>query len=96
MRRANQHRTLSQSSLTVAVILMIALVVALSIAMATGAGHGFEQTTLALPIFFVLSFLATSMGDRLRPEDAFLETKPRLSATPSRAPPASFSSPAHK
>jgi hypothetical protein len=77
------------------VIVMIALVLALSIATTNGAGHSFDQSALALPIFFVFSFLATSIGDWLRPEDAFLETKPRLSTSPSRAPPACFSSPAH-
>jgi hypothetical protein len=79
-----------------AIILMIALVVVLSITITAGAGHGFDQVALALPIFFVFSFLATSLGDWLRPQDAFLETKPQLSASASRAPPAYFSSPAHE
>jgi hypothetical protein len=95
MHQAKQHRRLGRSSLIVAVIVMIALVLALSIAITTGAGHGFDQSALALPIFFVLSFLATWIGDWLRLEDAVLETKPRLFTSPSRAPPVCFSSPAH-
>jgi len=94
MQRAQQHR-LGRSLLTVAIILMIATVVALSIAVTTNAGHGFDQIALALPVFFVFAFLVTSTGDGLRPDDVFFDSKPRLSATPSRAPPARLPSPAH-
>jgi hypothetical protein len=94
MRRAQQHR-LGRSLLTVAIILMIATVVALSIAVTTSAGHGFDQIALALPVFFVFAFLVTSTGDGLRTDDVFFESKPRLSATPSRAPPTRLPSPAH-
>jgi hypothetical protein len=67
---------------------MIALVLVLSTAITSGAGHGFDQIALALPIFFVLLFLATSIGNWLQLEDFFIEPKPRLSTFRTRAPPA--------
>jgi hypothetical protein len=67
---------------------MIALVLLLSTAITSGAGHGFDQIALALPIFFVLLFLATSIGNWLQLEDFFIEPKPRLSTFRTRAPPA--------
>jgi len=67
---------------------MIALVLVLSIAITSGAGHGFDQISLALPIFFVFLFLAKSIGGWLQVEDFFTEPKPRLSNSLTRAPPA--------
>jgi hypothetical protein len=67
---------------------MIALVLVLSIAITAGVSHGFDQISLALPVFFVLLVLAASIGDWLQAEDLFVEIKPRLSASPTRAPPA--------
>jgi hypothetical protein len=71
-----------------AVISMIALLLVLSIAISSGVGHGFDQITLALPIFFVFLFLATAIGDWLQVVDFSIEAKPRLSSSLSRAPPA--------
>jgi hypothetical protein len=88
MRRAKLQCSLVRSILTVVVLSIIALVLVLSIAIASGAGHAFDQIALALPIFFVLLFLATSIGDWLRVEDFFVELAPRLSTSLSRAPPA--------
>jgi choline-glycine betaine transporter len=88
MRRAKQKSSLVRSIWTLAVISLIALVLALSLAITSGAGHDFGQIALALPIFFVLLFLATSIGDWLQVEDFFAEPKPRLSTSHTRAPPA--------
>jgi preprotein translocase SecE subunit len=70
------------------VAFVIALVLALSIAITSGAGHNFDQIALALPIFFVLLFLAASIGDWLQAEDSALKPQPRFSTALSRAPPA--------
>jgi hypothetical protein len=67
---------------------MIALVLALSIAITSGAAHSFDQIALALPIFFVLLFLAIATGDWLQAEDSALAPQPRFSASLTRAPPA--------
>jgi uncharacterized Tic20 family protein len=88
MRRAKQQCSLARFTLTVVVMSIIALVLILSIAITSGAGHGFDQIALALPIFFVLLFLATSIGDWLPLEDFFIEPKPRLRTSHTRAPPA--------
>jgi steroid 5-alpha reductase family enzyme len=88
MRRAKQQCSLGRFTLAVVVLSIIALVLMLSIAITSGAAQGFDQIALALPIFFVLLFLATSTGDWLQLEDFFLEPKPRLSTSPTRAPPA--------
>ncbi len=69
------------------VAFVIALVLALSIAITSGVGH-FDQIALALPIFFVLLFLAVSIGDWLQAEDPALEPRPCFSTSPARAPPA--------
>jgi hypothetical protein len=70
------------------VISTIALVLMLSIAITLNPGHGFDQITLALPIFIIFLFLAVSTGGWLQIEDFFLELKPRLSASLTRGPPA--------
>ena len=88
MRRAKQQGSLVGSLWTIAIISMIALVLALSIAISSSPGHSFDQIALALPIFFVLLFLATSIGDPLQLEDHFIELRVRLSTSPTRAPPA--------
>jgi hypothetical protein len=88
MRRAKDQSSLVRSVLTAAVISMIALLLVLSIAITSSVGHGFDQITLALPIFFVLLFLATSIGDWFQIEDFLIEAKPRLSSCQTRAPPA--------
>jgi len=69
-------------------ILAVALILALSIATTLGAAHGFDQTTLALPIFFLFLFLPTSVGDWLDIEDSIFISKPRFSPSLSRGPPA--------
>ncbi len=70
------------------VAFVIALVLALSIAITSGAGHSFDQIALSLPIFFVLLFLAASIGDWLQAEDSGLEPQSRFSTALTRAPPA--------
>jgi hypothetical protein len=70
------------------VAFVIVLVLALSIAITSGVGHSFDQIALALPIFFVLLFLAASIGDWLREEDFGLERQSRFSTSLTRAPPA--------
>jgi peptidoglycan/LPS O-acetylase OafA/YrhL len=87
MRKVNQRRWLSSSALAVVVLSIAALVVILSVVVTSGAGHGFEQIALALPIFFVLLFLA-SIEDWLQLEDSLLQPEPRLSLSHTRAPPA--------
>jgi Kef-type K+ transport system membrane component KefB len=70
------------------VISAIALVFMLSIAITLNPGHGFDQVMLALPIFFVLLFLAVLIGGWLQVEEFFLQPKPQLSASLTRGPPA--------
>ncbi len=70
------------------VAFVIVLVLALSIAITSGAGHGFDQIALALPIFFVLLFLAASIGDWLQAEDSAFEPQLQFSTALTRAPPA--------
>jgi hypothetical protein len=70
------------------VAFVIVLVLALSTAITSGTGHGFDQIALALPIFFVLLFLAVSVGDWVQTEDLSFQPKPRFSSSPTRAPPA--------
>jgi hypothetical protein len=70
------------------VAFVIVLVLALSIAITSGVGHSFDQIALALPIFFVLLFLAASIGDWLEAEDPAFESKPWFSNSLTRAPPA--------
>jgi hypothetical protein len=67
---------------------LIALLLVLSMAIASGAGHGFDQISLALPIFFVFFFLARSIDDWLPVEDLLTDPKPRVSTSLTRAPPA--------
>lgn len=88
MRNAKQRCSLSRFTLAVVVISLVALVLMLSITVTSGAGRGYDQIALALPIFFVLLFLATSIGDWLQSKDLFIELKPRLSTFHTRAPPA--------
>jgi choline-glycine betaine transporter len=88
MRRAEQQSPLVRSIWALAVLSLIALLLVLSLAITTGAGHSFDQIALALPIFFVFLILATSIGDWLQVEDFFAEPKPRLSTALTRAPPA--------
>lgn len=88
MREAKQQRSLNRAALAVVVLFTIALVLILSIAATSGAGHGFDRVALAFPLFFLLFFLAMPIGDWLRPEDFFLEARPRHSTSRTRAPPA--------
>jgi hypothetical protein len=88
MRGANQQRLLGRFILTIVVISTIAFLLLLSVAITSGAGHGFDQIVLALPTFFVILVLATSIGDWLELEDFFIEPEPRLSTVCPRAPPA--------
>ena len=88
MSRAKKTSWIRGSAWAVVATLAIALVLILSIAITLGAGHSFHQITLALPVFFVLLFLATSIGDWLDLAD--LVFKPQLQLSPSftRGPPA--------
>jgi hypothetical protein len=70
------------------VISIIASLLLLSVAITSGAGHGFDQIALALPIFFVVLVLARSISDWLELEDFFIESELPLSAVCPRAPPA--------
>jgi hypothetical protein len=70
------------------VIVAIALILTLSIATTLSAAHGLDQTTLALPIFFLFLFLPISVGDWLDIEDSIFISKPRFSPSLSRGPPA--------
>lgn len=88
MRRASRLGLLGRSVLKVMVITIIAFLLLLSVAITSGAGHGFDQIALALPIFFVVLVLATSISDWLELEDFFIESEPLLSAVCPRAPPA--------
>jgi len=88
MRGANRQGLLGRSILTIVVISIIAFLLLLSVAITSGAGHGFDQIALALPIFFVVLLLATSIGDLLELEDFFIEPESRLFLVSPRAPPA--------
>lgn len=88
MGRVKQQSSLVRWISTVAVMSLIALLLVLSFVIATGIGHGFDQITLALPIFFVLLLLAAPIGDWLQVEDLFLKPAPRVSTSLTRAPPA--------
>jgi hypothetical protein len=88
MGRVKQQSSLVRWILTVAVVSMIALLLVLSFAITAGVGHGFDQITLALPIFFVLLFLAAPIGDWLQVEDLSIQPTPLLSTSLTRAPPA--------
>ena len=87
MHKANQRHRLLRSALTVAVIAVALLVLVLSVAVVSGAGHAVDRIALALPIFFVLLFLA-SVEEWLPLKNLFIQAEPRLSLSPTRAPPA--------
>jgi hypothetical protein len=88
MRRAKPQSSLDRITRAVVVVSIIALVLILSLAINSGTGHGFHPIVLALPVFFVLLILATTIGDWLQPEDSFLAPQPHLFASHTRAPPA--------
>jgi hypothetical protein len=88
MTRATKQRWIGRFAWAMVVILAVALILALSIATTLGAAHGFDQTTLAVPIFFLFLFLPTSVGDWLDIEDSIFISKPRFSPSLSRGPPA--------
>jgi hypothetical protein len=67
-------------------IVAIALLLTLAVASALGA-HGFAQTVLALPVFFLFLFLPVAIGDWLDIEDSVFAPKPRFSPSLSRGPP---------
>ena len=69
-------------------IVAIVLILILSTATSLGAAHGFDQTTLALPVLFVFLFLPTAIGDWLDIEDFVAAPRPRFSPSLSRGPPA--------
>jgi hypothetical protein len=74
--------------LLVLVIFAVALVLILSIAISLNAGHSFDHITLALPVFFVLLFLATPLSDWLDEKRCFFAARIPLSASLTRGPPA--------
>jgi hypothetical protein len=88
MGRVKQQSYLVRCILTVAVVSMIALLLVFSFAISAGVGHGFDQITLALPIFFVFLFLAAPIGDWLQVEDLLIQPTTLLSTFLARAPPA--------
>ena len=88
MTRATKQCWIGQFAWAMVVIVAIALILTLSIATTLGAAHGFDQTTLALPIFLLFLFLPTSVGDWLDVEDSIFISKPRFSPSLSRGPPA--------
>lgn len=87
MTRATKQCWIGRSAWAMVVIVAIALILMLSIATTLGATHSFDQTTLALPIFFLFLFLPTSVGDWLDVEDSIFIATPRFSASLSRGPP---------
>ena len=88
MSKAQKPCWIGRSAWAVVAIFAIALVLILSIAITLGAGHSFHQIALALPVFFVLLFLATSIGDWLDLADLVFEPQLRLSPSFTRGPPA--------
>ena len=88
MNRAAQRSWVGRFAWAMVVLSAIALVLILSTAMTLSAGHGLDQITLALPIFFVFCFMARSLGDWLDIEEFSFEPKPRLSTSLTRGPPA--------
>jgi hypothetical protein len=93
MNRAAQQRWVGRFAWAMVVLSAIALVLIISTAITLGAGygsagHGFDQVTLALPVFFVFWFMAESLGDWLDKEEFSFEPKPRLSTAFTRGPPA--------
>lgn len=93
MNRAAQLCRVNRLAWAMVVLAVIALVLILSTAITLSAGlgsagHGFDQITLALPVFFVFWYLATLPGDWLDVEEFSFEPKPRLSTALTRGPPA--------
>lgn len=88
MSREKQQYRVGRSAWVMVAIFTITLVLMLSITLSLGSGHGFDQVTLALPVFFVFLLLATLISGWLQIEDFFLEPKPQLSASLTRGPPA--------
>jgi hypothetical protein len=72
----------------VVITIIASSVLLLSVAVVSAADHAFDQISLALPIFFILFLLATSIGEWLELEECFIESTPRLSSIRPRAPPA--------
>lgn len=91
MHRAKQQSSLRQPLLVVAIVCMIALVLMLSFALASAAGHSFDHVSLALPVFFLLLLLTLSAGERLPTKSLAVLPKVSASPAPSRAPPAPLS-----
>jgi Kef-type K+ transport system membrane component KefB len=91
MFRAKQQSRFGQFAWAMVVMCTVAFVLMLSIATASSLGHAFDQVTLALPVYFVLLFLAVLIVGWLQLEGFFLEPKPRLSASLTRGPPVKLS-----
>ena len=87
MSMAKQQRRIDRFAWAM-VISAIALVFMLSIAITVNPGHGFDQITLALPVFFVFLFLAILIDGWVQIEGFFLEPKAPLSTSLTRGPPA--------
>lgn len=88
MKRARQQQGLGRFAWAFVVLAAIALVLILSTATALSAGHGLDQITLALPVFFIFWVLATALGDWLNIELFPFTPKAELSAALTRGPPA--------
>jgi hypothetical protein len=88
MTRATKQRWVGRFAWAMVAIVAIVLILILSTAATLGAAHSFDQTTLALPIFFLFLILPTSVGDWLDIEDSIFTSKPRFAPSLSRGPPA--------
>jgi hypothetical protein len=88
MARATKQRWVGRFAWAMVAIVAIVLILILSTATTLGATHSFDQTTLALPIFFLFLFLPAPVGDWLAIEDSIFKSKPRFSPSLSRGPPA--------
>jgi Kef-type K+ transport system membrane component KefB len=86
MNMAKQQRRMGRLIRAMVVLSAIALVFMFSIAIALNPVHG--QFILALPIFFVLSFLIEFISAWLLVDEFFFQPNPRFSPSLTRGPPA--------
>ena len=87
MRKAKQSNSLHRSILVIGVVCTIALLLMLSLAFASAAGHSFDHIVLALPAFFFVLVVAASAHEWLRAEDPSFDSRVWASAAHTRAPP---------
>jgi len=87
MNGATRQGSIARFVWAMVAIAAVAVILIFSIGSTLGV-HGFAQTVLALPVFFVFLFLAAASGDWLEIEDLAVAPKPRFSPSLSRGPPA--------